>query len=418
MAAPAVAAAEETVARPIVKGTWSELAATSLEVAIGGMGFELGSTAELTSDGIGNWSLALPSPLADGTYDVAVISTDASGKSLSDTTRDELVIDARGPATPVVGLYAGEASPDHMSGSWDWQNATALTVSIPAARITANLGASPALTTAADSWTLALSETLPPGSYDVVVEIADKRGRVSKDQTRFELLVKEPPPPMKAPTVTVYSGEESPVAVTGSWDEDVAQTLAVSIAGAGVNAVLGSDAGLTSDGKGNWNLALLTLLPPGTYDVVAETTDGQGNRVTDVSSAELVVKVPPPPPYDCEGAFEAAIASSPIRFAFDRWDLTAESLGAVANAAVVLNDQRCLDRNVEVTGHADYLGGRLYNEALSIRRAQVVVDALQAANVSSSRLRVTGLGEGAPELPDRTRKARAQNRRVILTMYK
>ena len=525
MEVPAVTAAEETVARPIVKGTWSEIAAKSLEVAIGGMAFELGGNAELTSDGIGNWSLALPSPLDDGTYDVSVGSTDASGKSLSDTTRNELVIDAKGPATPTVKLYAGEASPDHMSGSWDWQNATSLTVSVPAANIAASLGGGPALTTAADGWILALSGTLPPGSYDVVVETADKRGRVSKDQTRFELLVKQPPPPpppamkaptvasysgvetpaaitgtwdevtatrlsvaiagaslkavlgsdtaltsdangnwnlalstqlapglyevtvetvdaqgnriadastgelgikdppppMKAPTVTFYSGEESPAAVTGSWDEAVAQTLGVSVAGAGVSAVLGSDAALTSDGMGNWTLALSTPLSPGTYDVVAETADGQGNRVTDASSAELVIKTPPPPPpppYDCEAVFESAIARSSIRFAFDRWDLTEESLSVVAAAAVVLNDERCLDRNVEVTGNADYFGGRLYNEALSIRRAQVVVEALQAANVSSSRLRVTGQGEGAPEIPDRTRAARAQNRRVILTMYK
>ena len=101
-----------------------------------------------------------------------------------------------------------------------------------------------------------------------------------------------------------------------------------------------------------------------------------------------------------------------ILFAFDRWDVTDAARQAIADAAAVLADERCLDRAVEVTGHADYLGGRLYNEALSIRRAQVVVDALLAVGVSSARVRLNGLGESTPEDSARTRDARAGNRLV------
>ena len=155
MQAPTVAAAEEVTARPVIKGTWSEIAAKSLQVSVAGSAFVIGGNAELSSDGIGNWALALPVPLADGTYDVAVQSTDASGKTLTDTTRNELVIDARGPATPTVSLYAGEASPDHLSGTWDWQTATSLKVAIPAANIEASLGSNPALTSADGNWNLA-----------------------------------------------------------------------------------------------------------------------------------------------------------------------------------------------------------------------------------------------------------------------
>ncbi len=108
----------------------------------------------------------------------------------------------------------------------------------------------------------------------------------------------------------------------------------------------------------------------------------------------------------------------PIRFAFDRWDLESPYDLSVKQAAALLADPRCQDRKVEVTGHADYYGGRLYNEALSIRRAQVVVDALVAAGVAANRLSVTGRGEKAPDADAHTREARAKNRRVVLTIVK
>ena len=85
---------------------------------------------------------------------------------------------------------------------------------------------------------------------------------------------------------------------------------------------------------------------------------------------------PPPPPYDCEGEFAKLEATHAIHFAFDRWDLPETSRDLVKRVAEFLNDERCSDRRLIVKGHADYFGGRLYNRALSIRRAQAVIDAL------------------------------------------
>lgn len=107
-----------------------------------------------------------------------------------------------------------------------------------------------------------------------------------------------------------------------------------------------------------------------------------------------------------------------IHFAFNQWAIDEEHAKGIAATAALLNDPRCLDRKLEVTGHADYLGGRLYNEALSIRRAQTVADALVAAGVSPERITVTWAGERAPEIAERTRDARSRNRRVIMTIVK
>jgi len=532
MQAPTVTASEALTARPVIRGTWSELAAKTLQVAVGGQTYVLGSNPELTSDGIGNWALAVAAPLGDGAYDVAVQSTDANGLTLTDRSGNELVVDAKGPEVPTVGLFAGQASPGQISGTWDSESATALKVSIPLAGLEATLGESKALTSSAGQWTLALSQPLAPGSYDVVVETTDAKGRLAKDQTRFELFVKEPPPPppqMKAPTVSTYSSTDAPAAISGTWDEGVAKTLAVAIDGAGEKAALGMDKALTSDGKGNWTLALASTLGPGIYDVMVETTDAQGSRLRDTTTAELYIKAPPPPPpppppqmkaptvgiyaglespaaitgtwdegvaktlsvsidgtsikaalgsdpalasdgkgnwtlalanaiapgiydvavstadaegntisdtstaelyikapppppppppYDCDAEFIAAVSTLPIRFQFDRWDLSDPALKVIQDIASVLKDERCLTRRIEVSGHADYFGGKLYNEALSLRRAEVVVDALQAEGVAADRMTAIGLGEANPEDPQRTRDARAKNRRVILTMLK
>jgi outer membrane protein OmpA-like peptidoglycan-associated protein len=430
MTAPTVTPAEVTIARPVIAGTWSELAASSLKVEIGGAAYVLGANAEIASDGIGNWSLTLPAALVDGTYDVVVTTADAAGTSLADATQNEIVIDAQGPAAPGVALYSGEQGPRQVTGTWDRQNAATLSVAIPAINLRETLGTGTALTSEAGEWTLLLQSELAPGSYDVAVETTDSKGRVARDQTRFEILVKgappppppPPPPEMKRPAITPYGGAETPAAIVGTWDEGVAKSLVVSIKGTSISASLGIEPRLTSDGGGNWALALSEKLPPGTYDVVAETLDEAGNHAMDGSMGELVITEPPPPPppppYDCEGVFAAVAAAHPVRFAFDSWVITPADAEMVSKAAAVLADPRCLDRKAEVTGHADYFGGKLYNRALSIRRAQVVVDALVKGGVEPNRLSVTGLGEQSPDVPDRTRDARGKNRRVILTIVK
>jgi outer membrane protein OmpA-like peptidoglycan-associated protein len=64
------------------------------------------------------------------------------------------------------------------------------------------------------------------------------------------------------------------------------------------------------------------------------------------------------------------------------------------------------------------MGGRLYNEALSIRRAQTVADALSVLGVAPQRITVNWAGERAPEVVGHTPEARSRNRRVIMTIVK
>jgi len=189
MTVPTIASQIVTVARPKLTGTWSEGVAQSLKVTVAGDQHILGKSDALTSDGAGRWSLVLDRPLRDGIYDIVVETTDAAGGIKTDNTRDELIVDAAPPATPTVRLSATELSPASISGTWAEGDAISLSVGIDGT--TAALGTDRSLRSdGRGNWTLALSRTLDPGSYDVVVTTKDGRGRISSDQTRFEILIK------------------------------------------------------------------------------------------------------------------------------------------------------------------------------------------------------------------------------------
>ena len=73
---------------------------------------------------------------------------------------------------------------------------------------------------------------------------------------------------------------------------------------------------------------------------------------------------------------------------------------------------------VEISGHTDNKGDKLYNQKLSEDRAKVVVARLTEKGISSSRMKAKGYGETKPvkanTLPDGSDDAdgRQQNRRV------
>ncbi len=192
MAAPTLTSSTIMEARPALAGTWPEGAANGLSVSLAGKTYVLGTDAALSSDGAGNWKLKSESVLKDGAYDVAVETVNAAGKRLAIAAT--IVVDAAAPASPAVSLYASDVTPSVIKGTWAEGDATSLKVSIPAAGLEATLGDGSSIL-ASDgkgNWSLAVPKTLEPGSYDVVVETADKVGRKSFDQTRFEVNIKAP----------------------------------------------------------------------------------------------------------------------------------------------------------------------------------------------------------------------------------
>ncbi|MDM2958543.1 OmpA family protein [Citrobacter sp. CK202] len=74
-------------------------------------------------------------------------------------------------------------------------------------------------------------------------------------------------------------------------------------------------------------------------------------------------------------------------------------------------------KHARMDGHTDNYGEDSYNEALSLKRANVVADAwAEGANIPRSNLTTHGLGKKHPVASNQSAKGRAENRRVAVVI--
>ncbi len=76
----------------------------------------------------------------------------------------------------------------------------------------------------------------------------------------------------------------------------------------------------------------------------------------------------------------------------------------------------CPDTKVYVEGHTDSDGDDQRNLALSVARAEAVVNALIERGVDASRLYAVGYGETQPVADNTTQEGKRQNRRIVVTV--
>jgi peptidoglycan-associated lipoprotein len=70
---------------------------------------------------------------------------------------------------------------------------------------------------------------------------------------------------------------------------------------------------------------------------------------------------------------------------------------------------------IEVEGHTDNVGSKMYNEQLGLERAEAVKRYLyEAHQVPLHKINVISYGEDKPVAPNNKRDGRAQNRRVVI----
>lgn len=95
--------------------------------------------------------------------------------------------------------------------------------------------------------------------------------------------------------------------------------------------------------------------------------------------------------------------------------LTKSSYGTLDDIAYLMG--KFMDVNLEIQGHTDNVGDTRYNNNLSQKRAQSVVNYLIKKGVAVSRLRAVGFGASKPIADNNTANGRAQNRRVELVPF-
>ncbi len=76
----------------------------------------------------------------------------------------------------------------------------------------------------------------------------------------------------------------------------------------------------------------------------------------------------------------------------------------------------CPDTKIYVEGHTDSDGDDQRNLALSVARAEAVVNALIERNVDPARLYAIGYGESQPVADNATQDGKRQNRRIVVTI--
>ena len=129
--------------------------------------------------------------------------------------------------------------------------------------------------------------------------------------------------------------------------------------------------------------------------------------------APMPAPVPAPVPAPAP-APAAATADFTVYFDFDSWTLKAEQLKVLDD--VISSARNGGQTNITIVGHTDTSGPADYNQKLSVRRANVVVEALVQMGARRAALHASGVGETdlAVQTEDGVKEAR--NRRTVITL--
>ncbi|GAB4360678.1 MAG: OmpA family protein [Kiloniellaceae bacterium] len=120
-----------------------------------------------------------------------------------------------------------------------------------------------------------------------------------------------------------------------------------------------------------------------------------------------VVAAPPPPPSPAPAPM-AAPGPFTVYFDFDRAELTPAARGELAD--VIQAAQSFQEGSIDITGYTDLSGAEAYNQVLSERRANSVIEFLVGGGVDAARIVGRGLGEANPVVA--TEAPEQRNRRV------
>ena len=128
--------------------------------------------------------------------------------------------------------------------------------------------------------------------------------------------------------------------------------------------------------------------------------------------ADISVK-PATAPVDatvCQQLFQELLGKGRIRFESGRDTINPDSAGLLDR--LIETALRCPTANIEIAGHTDTDGDDAFNQTLSEKRAQAVMDYLVKAGLPANRFTAMGYGSTQPVAGNDTDEGKAQNRRI------
>ena len=206
-------------------------------------------------------------------------------------------------------------------------------------------------------------------------------------------------PTLVGSVLFLASGCVTPESAANSKPGD--NTTAGTVMGGLIGAIAGME--MSSDGDRNKGAIIGAIVGAGAGNMIGRNLDRQATDlrqdlnndqvgITNTGS-ELIVTMP----QDILFALDSASVRSGLR----------RDLRVVAN-----NLRAYPNSTIKILGHTDNTGSASYNEALSQRRADAVVNILIDNGVQPVRLQALGRGEDDPIENNLTAEGRAENRRV------
>lgn len=105
-----------------------------------------------------------------------------------------------------------------------------------------------------------------------------------------------------------------------------------------------------------------------------------------------------------------AVVQNELLFAFDSFELSDDAKGILDKLIPVIEDVP--DTKLKIIGHTDNIGGKSYNDNLSLNRAKSVASYLSAGGIDRNSIIEQGKGFSQPVADNTTEQGRAKNRRV------
>ena len=132
-------------------------------------------------------------------------------------------------------------------------------------------------------------------------------------------------------------------------------------------------------------------------------------------AAPAAQPAPPPPPAKPTPPPIDKIALK-VNFDFDKYNIKNDAEGELQKAIDFVKKYPMATFTID--GHTDYVGTEKYNQKLSEKRADSVLKYLtQKGGFDKARFTVKGYGKTKPIADNKTKKGRAENRRVELSAF-
>ena len=240
-------------------------------------------TITATVDANGNFTVDVPSPLAEGPYSVEATATDEANNSTT-AVDNTGIIDTTAPVLSIDTLAPDSDTTPTISGNTDLPEGATVTITV-----TDNAGVSQTFDATVQidgSFSADVPTAMAEGGYTVTAVAQDPAGNQSTaTETNGSV-------DTTAPTITLDAqgtGNDTTPTITGSTDLSPGSSVTITVTDSA-----GAQQTFTAivDSNGDFSADVPNAMADGNFDVTANATDAAGNSASDTTSGTINTAVP------------------------------------------------------------------------------------------------------------------------------